>query len=82
MSNNGALRTVPALVPSGNFIGTSTADVRIPLIVRSGNRVMLAPGMLDTLSVSLLHRQDNFWVFDEREIKYAEESASVHDGSC
>ena len=24
---------------SGNFIGTSTADVRIPLIVRSGNRV-------------------------------------------
>ena len=45
MSSNGALRTVPALVPSGNFIGTSTADVRIPLIVRSGNRVL--PGMLD-----------------------------------
>jgi hypothetical protein len=45
----------------------------MPLIVRSGNRVMLAPGMLDTLSASLLHRQDNFWVFDEREIKYAPE---------
>jgi hypothetical protein len=33
--------------------------------------------MLDTLSASLPHRQDNFWVFDEREIKYAEESAPV-----
>ncbi len=40
-------------MPSGNFIGTSTADVRIPLIVRSGNRVVLVPGMLDTLSVSI-----------------------------
>src|SRR5271165_6000092 len=50
MSSNGALRTVEELVPSGNFIGTSTADVRIPLIVRSGNRIVLVPGMLDTLS--------------------------------
>jgi hypothetical protein len=41
---------VEELVPSGNFIGTSTADVRIPLIVRSGNRIVLVPGMLDTLS--------------------------------
>jgi len=48
MSSNGALRTVATLVPSGNFIGTSTADVRIPLIVRSGSRVVLVPGMLDT----------------------------------
>jgi hypothetical protein len=41
---------VEELVPSGNFIGTSTADVRIPLIVRSGNRFVLVSGMLDTLS--------------------------------
>jgi hypothetical protein len=47
------MSTVDPLVPSGNFIGTSTADVRIPLIVRSGNRIVLVPGMLDTLSVSL-----------------------------
>jgi hypothetical protein len=45
---------VEELVPSGNFIGTSTADVRIPLIVRSGNRLALVPGMLDT---SLPHRR-------------------------
>src|SRR5271166_3015781 len=54
MSSNGALRTVEELVPSGNFIGTSTADVRIPLIVSSGNRVVLVAGMLNTLSGSLL----------------------------
>ena len=65
MSSNGALRTVPALVPSGNFIGTSTANVRIPLIVRSGNRVVLVTGMLDTLWMSFPHRQDNFCVADE-----------------
>jgi hypothetical protein len=67
MSSNGALRTVPALVPSGNFIGTSTADVRIPLIVRSGNRAMLVPDIFDTVSAALPHRQDNFCVADEME---------------
>ena len=45
---------VEELVPSGNFIGTSTAHVRIPLIISSGNRVVLIAGILNTLSGSLL----------------------------
>ena len=48
-------------MPSGNFIGTSTADVRIPLIVMSGNRVVLVPGMSDTLSAFTPSEASQFW---------------------
>jgi hypothetical protein len=73
ISSNGALRTVAALVLSGNYIGTSTADVRTPLIVRSGNRVVLVLGMLETnyyivflLAEMLIFERPRRLVFEER----------------
>jgi hypothetical protein len=48
ISSSGALLTVAALVPSGYFIGTSTADVLTSLIVSCGTRAaLLVPAIID-----------------------------------